>query len=108
MIFDTEDEAKKIAKLCKDIFCSGSNGEGGIGNFSEGEGEKARMIILDYLEENQVLENQNFMSDDAKYDNIMEYNRELLGYSEWYFARVFDSAKLFYSPETVTIETISL
>jgi hypothetical protein len=108
MVFDTEDEAKKIAKMCKDIFCSGSNGKGGIGNFSEGEGERARDIVLEYLDENQILENQDGMTDDEKFENAMEINRELLGYSEYYYARVFESAKLFYSPETLVLKTISL
>ena len=39
---------------------------------------------------------------------VREYNQELMGYSEYYYSRVFEKAELFYSDKDVYVESVML
>ena len=55
--------------------------------------------IYDYLSDNQDLVEEWA-------EGIMHYNSELMGYSEYYYSRIYESYALFYSPEDVYLEEI--
>lgn len=99
-----------VAKMCKELFVSSNNGEGGIGNMMEEDDKEAREVILPYMKAHTELypkiRNNKKISDDTLVDICMEYNSNLMGGSEYYYSRVFDSATLTYSPEDVYLETI--
>ena len=54
MTVQTEEEARKIAKLCNELFISCNNGEGGIGNTCDDEDEEANETIDNYIENNMI------------------------------------------------------
>jgi len=95
MVVQTEEEARKIAKLCKELFISCNNGYGGIGNTCDGEEDEAIETIDEYIENNPEL--------GLTRDEIIEINYELCGSSEFYIHRVCQSIKITYSPEDIYI-----
>ena len=113
-----------LAKMCKELFCSKNNGKNGIGNTNEGGEYKANLKILDYLEKNNIFdiivdylaeEDEDWKSDidendanDAKINVIMEINSRLMGNSDYYYSRVYSSHKLYYSPEDINIDLITI
>jgi len=105
MSIDSKEEAIELLKLCKEVFTSCNNGDGGIGNMNDGSSEGAHDIILKYCKENPYL-----IKDETNEDNIidiiMNINYELMGSSEWYYSRVFDKGVIFYSPEDIFVEEI--
>jgi len=110
-----KDLAITIAKMCKELFCSCNNGEGGIGNTNEGDEDEAEETILTYLENNNNVLHSilNYLdvkkllySNNDKISAIMEINRRVMGSSEYYYSRVFESCQLYYSPEDINIELI--
>ena len=105
-VFQDKDEAIKVAKMCQELFVGGSNGGGGIGNNDERDGPEE--TILEYLEENpDFFNNQSEIEDDMLIDKIMDINYNVMGGSEYYYSRVFESATLTYSPEDIYLEEIS-
>lgn len=106
MVFESEDEAKAITKMCKSVFKSCNNGDGGIGNMMDDEGEMATEVILEYLEENPEIKatiiacnpKVKLNDDEAIFNLIMEkYNYGLMGGSECYYSRVCESVEVTYS-----------
>ena len=105
--YDTKEKAVKIAKLCKELFVSCNNGNGGIGNINEDDEEEANETILEWLENNPTFfENQENLDEEGLINDIMEINYNLMGGSEYYYSRVFQSASITYSPEDVYLEEI--
>lgn len=105
--YENKDEATRISKMIRELFCSSTNGGKGIGNIMD-EDEKAEQIILEYLSENIVFEDQENMDDETKVDNVMGINNDVMGGSEWYYSRVFDSMEIYYSHESININLIDL
>ncbi len=103
----SEDRAKAIVDLCKSVFASNNNGGGGIGNLCEGKESTAERIIIDYLDENPAILPKEGMSDDEKYDYVMELAGELMGYSEWYVCRICESVNVTYSAEDVKLQEVN-
>lgn len=95
MTVQTEEEARKIAKLCNELF-----GDGGIGNTCDDEDEEADETINNYIENNPEL--------GLTKDEIIELNRDLCGYSEYYIYRVCEMVTVTYSPEDIYVEKIKL
>lgn len=106
--YDTKEEALLIAKMCKELFVSRNSNKGGIGNTHEGSEEIAKQKILEYVEDNSEINKEFLTQDDDIVDYIMEINYDLLGSSEWYYSRVFESATLTYSPEHIFVEQIEI
>jgi hypothetical protein len=96
MTVQTEEEARKIAKLCNELFISCVNGEGGIGNTCDDEDEEANETIDNYIENNPEL--------GLTRDEIIELDYELCGSSECYIYRVCESVTVTYSPEDIYLE----
>lgn len=101
---DTIEEAIKLAKICKELFESGSNTKKCVGNSMDGEGDK---ILLDYVEVNR-----NLFPDLNDEDDIIEYFKDiadsLMSSSEFYDFRVCDSVSITYSTEDIMVENIDL
>ena len=95
-----------IARMCRDIFQSINNREQkGIGNTDDRTYSKS--IVLEYMKNHpELYENIDNPSDDKLVRICMEYNYNLLGSSEYYYSRVFESATITYSPEDIYLETI--
>lgn len=91
-----EDEARKIVKLCKELFVSCNNGKGGVGNSMDGE---AREVVLDYIENNPEL--------NLTEDIIRNYSYELMGGSEYYDYRVCERVGVTYSPNDIEVELMN-
>lgn len=106
MTFESKELAVAVAKMCSTIFKSCNNGDGGIGNMSDGEDESAHGIILPYMKAHPELYPDENPSDDELIDICMDYNSNLMGGSEYYYSRVFESCSLTYSPEDVFLEEI--
>ncbi len=92
------DEAARINKICKELFCSGSN----VGNSMNNEADE---ILIDYVKENQELF-PDLKNDDEILDYFEDLGYELMGNSEYYDFRVCESIKITYSPEDIYLETI--
>lgn len=94
MTVETLEEAQKIKKICKELFVSCNNDEGGIGNSMDGECD---WVIDQYIEENPEME------------LTREYIRkisELLDNSEYYDYRVCESVVVTYLEEDVYAQLI--
>ncbi len=88
---DNLDEAKRIKKICLELFKSS-----GIGNSIESY--ICKHTISDYIEQNPEL---NLTTRD-----IDMINDELLGFSEFYAYRVCESAEITYLEEDIYAEVI--
>ena len=104
---ESEERAKALVHLCKNVFASNNNGGGGIGNLCDGEESTAEGIIMDYLEENTAILPKEGMSDDDKYDYVMSLAYDLLGGSEWYVCRICESVKVTYSAEDIKLQEVN-
>ena len=106
---ESKELAMAIARLCKTVFASSSNGEGGIGNLMEDDEEEANEVILPYMQSHPELYLDKKNPSEENLINIcMNYNQKLMGGSEYYFSRVFESCSLTYSPEDVFLEEIEI
>ena len=92
---DSPEEARKIKKICKELFKSCHNGDGGVGNSMDGECDD---VIDQYIEDNIEM---GLIKDHIK---ILAGN--LLGYSETYDYRVCESVEITYLDEDVYAEII--
>jgi len=109
--FESLDLALAVAHMCKNLFASSNNGEGGIGNLMDDEIVEAEEIILEYLERNPELwnlQNANPGTDEEKINMVMKFNHYLMGGSEYYYSRVFEKSTLTYSPEDIYLEEIEI
>lgn len=105
--FDSKEEVAKMYKICAELFISCNNRKGGIGNTNEGDEEEANKTILEWLEKNPTFfDNQEDADKEGLINDIMEINYKLMGSSEYYYSRVFESASIIYSPEDVYLEEI--
>ncbi len=102
MTFDSKEYALAVLHLCETVFVSCNNGDGGIGNMTDMNNDNVSDIIEKYIEKNP------FLGKDEDYiiDFVMDINYDLMGVSEYYFSRVFESAILYYSPEDVYAEKV--
>jgi len=104
---DDKDYALAILQMCKDIFVSCNNGDGGIGNANGGEEEsEARDIIIKYGSDKPLI-NKGETDIDNIHDIIMDINYVLMGSSEYYYSRVFETGFIYYSPCDVKVEKIA-
>jgi hypothetical protein len=103
--YDDKEYALAVLQLCKKVFASCNNGDGGVGNMNDGSYEGASEIILKYVTENPtVLQGE---TDPERFvDIVMDINYYLMGSCEYYYSRVFDNGFVFYSPEDVKCEKI--
>lgn len=104
---DTLEEAKKINKICKELFCSCNNGEGGVGNSMENE-ELDRLVK--FVEENPDLfpDGPKVENGDEIMDHFQNLAYNLMGGSEFYDFRVCESCVCFYSDKDIFLENIDL
>jgi len=110
MIVESKEEAASIVHMCKNLFTSVNSNTTGIGNTEEDyQKEEVKKRILKYFTINKnVLPKQNMLTNEEIIDACMTYNRTLLGYTEDYYSRVFESVKVYYIPKQVKIEEIQL
>lgn len=105
LTFESKEKAIAVHQLCKNVFIS--RYKGGIGNSDEDE--RFDELIIGYMRENPNLYLDNSNPSDEDLINIcMRFNYDLLGSSEGYYSRVFESAKLYYSKEDVYLDEIEL
>jgi len=110
MVVQDKEYAVAVLQMCKDIFCSCNNGGSGIGNMSNGyygggEHNRAGKVILKYIENNPIVAK----GETRPYfivDMIMDVNYDLMGSSEYYYSRVFESGCVYYSNEDIYLEVI--
>lgn len=95
MTVDTEEEARKIKKICQTLFRSCNNGEGGIGNAMDGESED---VIEEYIEDHPEMA--------LTVEYISNLANRLMGGSEWYDYRVCESVKVTYLSEDIFAEEL--
>lgn len=93
---DTKEEAEKINFICKKLFVSCNNGDGGIGNAMDGDADE---IIEDFIANNTEL--------NLTYDYVINLSHKLMGGSEFYDHRVCESCEVTYSPEDIYLEKIN-
>jgi mevalonate kinase len=124
MTVESEDEAKAIVEMCKTIFKSCNNRDGGIGNTMDDEGESVKeligefminhpVLIKDFLNENPGLidgldvEDIDETSLDSLVDICMRYNNQLMGGSEYYYSRVCERVDVTYSDKDIFSEEVN-
>jgi hypothetical protein len=92
MTVETLEEARRIYRVCNELFKSD---EGGVGNSMDGESEEA---IEEYIENNPEL--------NLTEEEIRDLSYDLMGSSEYYDYRVCESVSVTYSPEDIYLEKI--
>lgn len=125
MVIESEDETKAVVEMCKTIFKSCNNGDGGIGNMCEGGEEGAKLIIVDFMIKHPILIDKSFLEENSELKNLinlkdeeaieeaiedlddsileelvdtcMHYNNQLMGGSEYYYSRVCEKVDVTYS-----------
>jgi hypothetical protein len=95
MTVETLEEARRIYRVCTELFKSCNKSEGGIGNSMSGECED---VIEEYIKDNPEL--------NLDEDTISNLAYELMGSSEYYDYRVCESVSVTYSPEDIYLEKI--
>jgi hypothetical protein len=105
--YQDKDLAIAVATMCKELFCTQSNGKDGVGNSMDGEENKR---VVDYMKEHSILtEGEKDFDEDEDDDYFYlctEYADDLMGCSECYDFRVCESVKIFHNPENVYSEEI--
>ena len=106
LTFESKDLSIAVARLCRDLFKSKNNSATkGIGN--SGNSNSVHNVIVDYMKAHpelyELIENP---SESDLVEVCMNYNYRLMGSSEYYYSRVFESASLTYSPEDIYLQTI--
>lgn len=105
--YESKELAIAVASMCKILFASSNNKEGGIGNMMAEDEEEASEVILPYMKASpELYPDKENPSDEELIQICMKYNYALMGGSEWYYSRVFENATLTYSPEDIYLETI--
>jgi hypothetical protein len=92
MTVETLEEARRIYRVCNELFKSD---EGGVGNSMDGESEEA---IEEYIENNPEL--------NLTKEEIRDLSYDLMGSSDYYDYRVCESVSVTYSPEDIYLEKI--
>ena len=113
--FESKEEALKVSYILKNVFVSINNGQGGVGNSSERDVEEVECIIEEFHEKLDIFTEDELSTIRSitwsKYPMthvIRDKYRELLGYTEWYLFRVFESARILYTPEDIKVEVIEI
>jgi len=114
MTFNDKDVALAVLDMCKSIFVSCNNGVGGIGNMMDDEYELASPIMLEYMKNHpkvcESFDPEKWSFDKTKDEDLVgmcsELNYALMGGSEYYYSRVFESGVITYSPEDVYCEIV--
>jgi hypothetical protein len=117
-IGESEEDALNLLKMFSELFQIHNNqGSVGVGNMMDDDYEKGNEKISEYLENNpevsQSIKNYwnargcEFTDERTIHvDDVSELAYDLVGTSEYYFARVFESGSVFEVPETVTFITV--
>ena len=108
MTVKSKEEATAIVNMCKTLFKSCNNGKGGIGNTNEGDENTADETILNYVKSNPEILFGKTMTDEQIIEHVMNYSCELMGSSEYYYSRVFESCDVVYSESDVYSEKVKL
>lgn len=104
--YQSKELVEAIVKMCKTLFASCNNGDGGIGNTNEYETDNARKTIISYMKANPILYDNKKLSDAKLIDACMNYNYSLMGSSEYYYSRVFESLVVTYSDKDIEVEEV--
>jgi hypothetical protein len=115
---DDEKTAIALMTICKELFSTYHSGEKiGIGNMMDDDYDKAGQKCVDYFSTRpEAREAMNtfykttidFTENDEVYDMIVaDFNGDIMGSSEWYCSRVFNSARVIYAPEDVEIDVVA-
>lgn len=106
--FDSLEEAGIVTKMCRTLFKSSNNGEGGIGNLMDDEDDEAISIILKYVDNNPEVKSLKKDKSQKISEVIMNINYTLMGGSEYYYSRVCEKVTVLYSSADVSIEEIKI
>ena len=96
------DELKKIHLICEELFIDINNSTTGIGNADRTPREKREVSkrINAFIEKYPQL--------NLTEDYLENLSHNLCSYSEHYAFRVYDSMKIFYSPEDIVFEELNI
>lgn len=105
---DTIEKVKLLHSLLQLCTSENNNPPGVIrlGNSVGGFSEDQEDLLRDFFTENNII--FDFKDGEYIYDTFFEEIGGLLGHSEFYTCRVFDSCSVTYSPEDVYLEEIKL
>ena len=99
---DNLEEAKALTRMCKILFKSCNNGEGGIGNSDSSEKE----TIINFYNKDSYF--KTIYLEDEFVDYVNDIHGELLGYSDYYSYRVCESASLYNIKEDVYLDIVKV
>ena len=100
----SKEEVKGLVAVCD--YCSKTNTESSIAN-EDSVSEEAKKRINKILEEHPIL--NQYIVDIDEYENpINDITNMLFGYSEWYLCRVCDKYEIFYTPEDILVDKLSI
>jgi hypothetical protein len=127
MVIESEDEAKAVVEMCKTIFKSCNNGDGGIGNTMDDDASSVKELIAEFMLKHPVLI-KDFLKNNPELNNIsdiesaieemdedtmddlvdicMEYNYNLMGGSEYYYSRVCEKVEVTYSDTDIFAQEV--
>ena len=100
---DNKDYALAILNMCKVLF--NDDYDVGIGNMIDGENDEAFSKIIAYVSNKPII-TEGAKTDTEKVDIVLNINYDLLGSSEFYISRVFESGSIVYSSEDIILEVI--
>ncbi len=112
--YESKEKAQMVQTVCLDLFKSCNNGDGGIGNSCNHHLSRATITTENFIEKNPeiskalglTLEHDEYCEEDMMTDTVLDLAYSLMGWSEWYLARVCESATLYYVPEDLYIEVV--
>ena len=105
MTVQSKEYAISVLKMCEDLFCSYNNGGCGIGNMNDNDYGEGQDIIEKYMYDKTFIEDKD---PNRLLDIVMDINYDLMGSSDYYFSRVFESGCIYYSPEDIYLEEIKI
>lgn len=107
---DSEEQALAYKEACLTIFHrDNTHTDKGVGNTNEYDSmEKIKATLKDFIEGNEYFKRETEGMDDDEIYNYMadDIAVELLGWSEFYYFRVCERAKVYHVKEDVKFEEI--
>jgi len=103
MTVGNKDYALAVFDMCKVLF--NDDYDIGIGNMVDGENDEASSKIIAYVSDKPII-TKGAKTNTEKVDLVLDINCDLLGPSDFYISRVFESGSIVYSPKDVILEVI--
>lgn len=110
--YETFEQAKDVLKICSELFSLyHDEPKIGIGNMSDHEYDEAVKRVKEYFMKNpevcrHFIPEDDLIEEDDFMDFCMDVNSSIMGSTEVYLSRVFESGKIFYVPEDIKVQVI--